>query len=173
MECKNCKNKLKRAPSQAKRSKSGFVFCCRSCAAIFNNKNYPPKRHLTKICKTCLNAVRSDIKYCSICWVRYQKKNYLNDKTLDEATQKRKNDNNRYNQIRQKSRKIYLQSDRPKCCEVCKYDKHIEICHIKDIASFTKETLISEINDLDNLIALCRNHNWELDHGHITISNDF
>jgi predicted restriction endonuclease len=92
----------------------------------------------------------------------------LANKTLAEAIKNRK-DNNRYNQIRRISRKNYLQSDRPKCCEVCGYDKHIEICHIKDIASFSKTTLISEINDLSNLIALCRNHHWELDHGHLTI----
>lgn len=164
MKCKNCENKVNRVPSQSKRSKSGNVFCSRSCCAIFNNKNLP-KRKLTKTCKICKKLIRSDLKYCRDCYVQ---KHYLSNKTLEEAIKNRK-DNNRYNQIRQISRKNYLQSNRPKCCEVCGYDKHIEICHIKDIASFSRKTLICEINDLRNLIALCRNHHWELDHGHLSI----
>lgn len=165
MKCENCGLPVNRPPSQVRKSKSGLVFCSRSCAATINNKNHP-KRHMTRTCDVCKSLIRSDSKYCGVC---YQDKHYLSNKTLEQATQRRKNDNNRYCQIRQISRKTYLQSDRPKCCEVCGYDKHIEICHIKDIASFSKTTLVSEINDLSNLIALCRNHHWELDHGHLTI----
>jgi hypothetical protein len=165
MKCENCKCSVNRLPSQVKKSKSGYIFCSRSCAATFNNKKHP-KRHFTKTCNICKSLIRSDSKYCSGC---YKENHYLDNKTLEQATQRRKNDNNRYCQIRQISRKKYLQSDKPKCCEVCGYDKHIEICHIKDIASFSKTTLVSEINDLSNLIALCRNHHWELDHGHLTI----
>ena len=164
VKCENCKCSVNRIPSQVRKNKSGFIFCSRSCAATFNNKQHP-KRYLTKTCNICKNLIRSDSKYCGVC---YKEKHYLANKTLAEAIKNRK-DNNRYNQIRRISRKNYLQSDRPKCCEVCGYDKHIEICHIKDIASFSKTTLISEINDLSNLIALCRNHHWELDHGHLTI----
>lgn len=159
MKCENCNNEVCRSPSQLKKSKSGYVFCSRSCAATLNNKNHP-KRRFTRTCNICKNLIRADSKYCGIC---YKEKHYLNNKTLEEATQRRKNDNNRYNQIRQISRKNYLQSDRAKCCEICGYDKHIEICHIKDIASFSKTTLVSEINDPSNLIALCRNHHWEFD----------
>jgi hypothetical protein len=165
MECENCKNKVYRCPSQSKKSKSGRAFCSRSCAATFNNKNYP-KRRMTQTCNVCKKLIRADLKYCENC---YQEKHHISNKTLNEATQRRKNDNNRYNQIRQISRKAYMRSDRPKYCEVCGYDKHIEICHIKDIASFSKKTLVSEINDLSNLIALCRNHHWELDHGYLTV----
>jgi hypothetical protein len=165
VKCRNCNKEIRRYPSEIKKSKSGNSFCSRSCTATFNNKNYP-KRQLTKTCNICKNFIRSDLKYCRVC---YQEKNYIINKTLEETTQRRKNDNNRYNQIRQISRKNYMRSDRPKCCAVCGYDKHIEICHIKDIASFSKTTLVSEINDLSNLIALCRNHHWELDHGYLTI----
>lgn len=165
MKCSNCDALVNRLPSEMRKSKSGNSFCSKSCAAVFNNKKHP-KRCRTRRCDICNELIRSDSKYCSGC---YRKKHYLEDKTLEEATQRRKNDNNRYCQIRQISRKKYLQSDKPKCCQVCGYDKHIEICHIKDIASFSKTTIVSEINDLRNLIALCRNHHWELDHGHLTI----
>lgn len=46
---------------------------------------------------------------------------------------------------------------------LCEYSKHIDICHIKDISSFPDETLIKEINNLNNLLALCKNHHWEFD----------
>jgi len=164
MKCENCENEVNRLPSELKKSKSGHVFCSRSCAATFNNKKHP-KRHLTKTCNMCKKLIRSDLKYCGEC---YRKKHFISHKTLEEAIKNRK-DNNRYNQIRQISRKKYLESNRKKCCEVCGYDIHIEICHIKDISSFSKDSLISEINDLSNLIALCRNHHWELDNGHLKI----
>jgi len=50
-------------------------------------------------------------------------------------------------------------------CQKCSYDKHIEICHIKPISTFPLETMLSEINDLKNLIGLCPNCHWEHDFG--------
>lgn len=50
-----------------------------------------------------------------------------------------------------------------KYCNVCGYDKHYEVCHIKSIASFKSNTSVSIINDLTNLIALCPNCHWEHD----------
>lgn len=50
-------------------------------------------------------------------------------------------------------------------CAMCGYDKHFEICHIKSIADFSETALLSEINNIGNLIPLCPNHHWELDHG--------
>ena len=32
------------------------------------------------------------------------------------------------------------------------------------------DQLISEINNIDNLIALCPNHHWEFDHSQLNIS---
>ena len=48
-------------------------------------------------------------------------------------------------------------------CSKCGYDKHVEICHIKSISSFSDETLLSTINHGSNIIALCPNCHWELD----------
>ena len=48
-------------------------------------------------------------------------------------------------------------------CSKCGYDKHVEICHIKSISSFSDETLLNTINHESNLIALCPNCHWELD----------
>ena len=52
---------------------------------------------------------------------------------------------------------------------VCGYSKHIEICHIKAISKFSRQSKIKEINALDNLVALCPNCHWEFDHGLLKI----
>ena len=49
-------------------------------------------------------------------------------------------------------------------CELCCYDKHVEVCHIKPIGSFDGNTKISKINSYNNLILLCPNCHWEFDH---------
>ena len=143
------------------RSKTGNVFCDTSCAAKHNNQTFP-KRRASKHCAKCGAPIRADTlsKYCGDC---YRQARSLNSKTLAEATYN-KTDNNRYTYIRAMARKGYLSSDRPKCCAVCGYDRHIEICHIENIADSPKTAMISDINDLDNLTALCPNHHWEFDH---------
>lgn len=92
----------------------------------------------------------------------------MNDKTygnLMEGTKYQKN-----SRVRQHARKNYFKSDSPNCCIVCGYSKHIDVCHVKDISSFPKDALIKEINDLNNLIGLCKNHHWEFDKN--LLSND-
>lgn len=51
----------------------------------------------------------------------------------------------------------------PYKCAICGYDKHIEIAHIKAVSDFEDSVKISEINSINNLIALCPNHHWEYD----------
>ena len=70
---------------------------------------------------------------------------------------------NARSQIQRHARIIYQNSNRPKQCICCNYDKHYEVAHIKAVSDFNDDTLISEINDIDNLIALCLNHHWEYD----------
>ncbi len=55
-------------------------------------------------------------------------------------------------------------------CAVCGYDKHVEICHRKSVSDFPNTALIAEINAIENLSALCRNHHWELEHGLLKLS---
>ena len=37
------------------------------------------------------------------------------------------------------------------------------MAHIKAVSDYDNDTLISEINDINNLVALCPNHHWEYD----------
>lgn len=74
-----------------------------------------------------------------------------------------------HGKLRGLSRKAYLKSDKPKECHNCGYAKHFDVCHVKDVKDFDGQTLVTEVNSLDNLIALCPNCHWEFDHGHLEL----
>lgn len=93
-----------------------------------------------------------------------------NKKKADQVSGMRKGEvlnhcstSSRFATIRKNARRTYLASDKPKCCLVCGYSKHIEICHVQGITTFPDETKLIVINDLTNLVALCPTHHWELD----------
>ena len=56
-------------------------------------------------------------------------------------------------------------------CKNCGYSLHVELCHIKPVSSFPEIATIGEVNSKDNLINLCRNCHWELDHGFLSIDS--
>jgi hypothetical protein len=64
--------------------------------------------------------------------------------------------------IRSRAR-AYTNTDKP--CVNCSYDKHVEVCHIKNVADFPLTSTLNEINSSENLILLCRNCHWEFDNG--------
>ncbi|QGH78991.1 HNH endonuclease [Streptomyces phage TomSawyer] len=57
-----------------------------------------------------------------------------------------------------------------KACAVCGYTNHVEVAHIKAIASFPDSATAAEVNATTNLIGLCPNHHWEYDNGVLSIS---
>lgn len=71
--------------------------------------------------------------------------------------------------ITRHARKTYEKSDKPKSCCVCGYSKYIDIAHKTPVADFPDDAKVKEINHIDNLVALCKNHHWELDHGELTL----
>lgn len=65
--------------------------------------------------------------------------------------------------LRKHAESVYIKSDLPKCCVVCGYSKHFDVAHRRPVSDFQDSALVSEINDLSNLVALCKNHHWEYD----------
>ncbi len=74
-----------------------------------------------------------------------------------------------HSQVRENARSVYRKSNKPKECTNCGYKHHYHVCHIQAIKNFSSNTQISTINHPDNLIALCPNCHWELDHGLLTL----
>ena len=94
----------------------------------------------------------------------------LHSETKGELFKRYPNWQSARSQIQKNARKIYEESVKPKCCIVCGYDKHYEVAHIKAVSSFDNNVLINEINNPENLIALCPNHHWEYDNNNLDIS---
>lgn len=134
-------------------------FCSRSCSASYTNST-APKRKLQHQCKKCCSPIMSSRTYCKDCsW-------HGSDITLKEAIYTSCHRSSAFALIRSRAR-VIGQKLGWVACQVCGYNKHIEICHRKQISEFPESTLLSEINDQQNLIALCRNHHWEFDHNQL------
>jgi hypothetical protein len=146
-------------------SNDGRRFCSRSCS----NRATPPRRTKTKTCTSCPTLIEAKHRYCSECRPTRDTidAQYLERKICDFV----KNAKYQVNaQLRTLSRATYKASGRPYACQVCGYSTHVEICHIKDIHQCDPNDTIGSICELSNLVALCRNHHWEFDHGHIGIA---
>lgn len=160
--CENCNNEFNKTNSDILRTNHNF--CCRGCAAIFNNKLHPKKQKINHYCIICKKLLTKKRKYCDDC---------LKNKQIDwtKITLKEviyysgQMDSNRYARIRDRAKRVYLSSNKPKKCYICGYDKHFEICHIKPIHLFDLSTPIATVNNINNLVALCPNCHWEFDNG--------
>lgn len=97
------------------------------------------------------------------------KKNDILERTKGELKERRCNYQSYRSSIRKNAYEMFFNNCSDKKCAICGYDKHVEIAHIKPVSEFDDNTLISEINSIDNLIALCPNHHWEFDHGILKI----
>ena len=143
-------------------------FCSKSCAARYNNMIYV-KRPRTKKCQGCDNMVRSNRKNCDECIDL--KKAEPSILTVGEVRgwKSHKHPSWAHAHIRQHGRKKYS-SELKKSCLHCGYSRHLELCHIKAISSFGDDALVSKINSRDNVVFLCRNCHWELDHDFLAVA---
>lgn len=151
----------KRKCAWCEKETRNLKFCSRSCSTKNSNK-VSPKRWKTKQCKLCDTKVASKYIYCSKC--RDHNKLSLDTRTISEVSDRyiKHHKSSAYALIRSRAR-IAMQGDNLKC-ENCGYTKHIEVAHIKPISKFSKDTPISEVNNKNNLLALCPNCHWEFDH---------
>lgn len=136
-------------------------FCSSSCAARFNNRAHPKKQRQRYFCKSCGAETGYRRSYCKDC--DPTKPTDFSDTTIAEVRLRAQYQANAW--IRKLARRAYYTSDRPKCCCICGYSKHFEVCHVQAIQSFPDSTPMKVVNSLENLIALCPNCHWELDHG--------
>lgn len=140
-------------------------FCSRSCSATFINKILP-KRKPTRKCIWCDDIVMSSRhSRCKECQEKYLKtrREHIEQLTLAEARRDHWPIKNKFDYIRVNTR-YHFKDLAAKPCYICGYDKHVELCHIRPIVDFPDDAKIKEINCYGNIIPLCRNHHWELDH---------
>ncbi len=142
-------------------------FCSKSCSASWTNKRFPKRKSKRNtICPSCNGPKDPRSSFCKNC---YSVSNNLGDITLEEAIYKNHHRSSAYALVRTRARILAKKLGIDSECKICGYNKHVEIAHLKSISSFSMDTLISKINSKDNIVALCRNCHWELDHGLIVL----
>lgn len=147
-------NKLNNCPVCGKFTSTKY--CSLSCA----NKDHP-KRKRTTTCVDCGVLITRQRTRCLSCYDKTRM--ILGNKTKGEIAKNKENGANKYSQINGHARTLFRARDSK--CSLCNYSKHVEVCHIRPVRSFSDETLISEINSPENIILLCPNCHWEFDHG--------
>lgn len=56
-------------------------------------------------------------------------------------------------------------------CQVCSYNKHVELAHLKAVSQFDKKSLLKEVNNKDNILVLCPNCHYEYDNGLLSLED--
>ncbi len=157
-------------------------FCSRSCAAKYNNKHMPKRKRkqVTKTCTSCASSFRRQKREtrCVTCvengvYRRHTGLPAVNSQnlTLGDFVQ--------YHQRQGHHKSLYFCEVRAYCrlrndklrtaCQVCGYSTHVDLCHLTPLASFPLTATLGEVNAPENILVLCRNHHWELDHGIISV----
>lgn len=150
--------------------------CGRSCTN--KNRTYVKVRKNAKRirsyceCGSILSGYKS--KLCIGCYQEKLKKDLVkkgNLTSIEDVLKKTEKyrSMHRYQPIRNDAIRILKAFGLKEECKICGYSAHVEVCHIKGIADFTKDSLLSEVNGLSNLVYLCPNHHWELDNGVIKL----
>jgi hypothetical protein len=188
--CQNCGQVIPIGEGRKVREIRRKKFCDHSCASEFTNRDrikYPRVEHCLS-CGIDLPRVRNSSG-------RYSRRTYCDDcrkiiKVENQGkmvrSQLEKKENGQYKQeirlkgdlksktqcwvqwrtvITKHARDTYRSTKNSAKCEVCDYDHHVVVCHIKSVASFPDTATIAEINHPDNLVGLCPNCHWDLDHG--------
>ena len=154
VECLKCGTTFFKKVSEIRKSPTNF--CSRSCSTSYNN-TVSAKRAVTGGCKQCGASISTKYVYCTDC----RGSRLFKNKTFADVIC-RSNKASKYCRIREHARKLYQNIT---ACEVCGYEKHVEICHIKRLSSYDMTALVSEVNDRKNIAVLCPNCHWELDNG--------
>jgi hypothetical protein len=176
--------RAKQSAAEARKKK----FCSKSCAATYNNTLYPKRKAVSSgPCERCGVEVtytkRKDrrrggyrqVRFCKECGSLVRRQNQskngklLCDRTKDEVFSEAKTSWHARNAITWDARRSYNRSGRPKVCATCGYSRHTQVCHKRPVSQFSGDTLVSEINSLENLVPLCPTHHWELDHGFLEL----
>lgn len=127
------------------------IYCSRTCSVTYNNRNRERKKKEKKVKEK--KPIFDYLKGVT-------KKEFFDLKGVYYKFRAI---------IRRHAHYVYHQNNGEKRCNVCGYDKHVEVCHIKSVSSFGDDELITDINSFNNLIGLCPNHHWEFDNGLINL----
>jgi hypothetical protein len=151
--CRGCGTQFSR-PTNGSHDQG--LFCSRTCSArhLGAQRTDVPK----KTCPQCGGPKSYLGAICRACRI-----NEFRLQTLGELRQNF-GTHSFHSKVRSAARGAYIG---PLSCAACGYGLHVEICHIRDVASFPDSAILAEVNSPGNLIALDRRCHWEFDHGYL------
>lgn len=151
-------------------------YCSRTCAIKVNNRLAPKRKRVVSRRIDCgIEYFRRDwprrrCQKCTEIWLSrrgFAAFEALGLKTLgglkDAAIASGMHLSCRWSEVREHCRRVNV--PRGKKCVCCEYDKHVECCHIVALSRLPPETLVRDANAPSNVLILCPNCHWELDHG--------
>jgi hypothetical protein len=155
-------------------------FCSHVCAARCNNATRAARGMQPEgRCFVCGTPIRSYLKYCSECRPKHNMGSLLINNTSVTIAEILCDSDYKCalnNRVRELARILIKSHNIPHICSCCGYTLHVEIHHIKPIASFDVDEKLIAVNNLSNLMLVCRNCHWEVHHGlrePIPIQSDF
>lgn len=169
VNCATCSKEIEKFASELRKHENAF--CSSSCSATYNNplklKSNGKYVLREKVCLNCNKTYTKDgrdaTQTCNqLCYMELGMKQRLMKDSINRSG------SNTYDNIRKNAR-IYSKHFYPAQCMICGYDKHYEVCHVKDLKDFTREETIYEVNNKTNLIHLCPNCHWEFDHNQLDL----
>lgn len=165
--CLSCGNSFERKQT----SHDKLLYCSRVCMLSKQHHlaNKQPRVKPNHLCKTCKVTPLSGSRIlCNSC--KLLKLNTPKQYTLQELRSKY-SISQYHAKIRGLSRSEYFQHNDAErtTCKICGYSLHVDICHIKELHEFPETATLAEVNHLSNLVALCKNHHWEMDNGYLML----
>jgi HNH endonuclease len=155
-------------------------FCRQSCAASYNNQRRTrrsrPRQLKKSLCRDCgclIPSRRGLRKLCDRCLLLFRLPGGVAfpDRTKGDLFAQRSHWQSARCSIREHASQVYRQSGLPLQCFACGYNLHVEIAYRRPVSDFPSTATMREINALSNLVALCRNHHWELDQGLLVLNH--
>lgn len=149
-------------------------FCNRTCSGAYKRGRPTGLKATRPKCLNCENPVgQTRHKYCSkTCSAQHRAEQSMLEqlgRTKGDLFSSRKNWQSARSSIQSMARSAFFANGGPSKCMECGYSKHVDVCHRRDVSDFPDDSTIAEINSLDNLIPLCKNHHWEFDNGYLEI----
>ena len=161
--CLSCKKIIKVNVEQRASDVKKKKFCNRGCFVKHNRNKLISiclenairnleKPKAERVCKGCKKSFygRKDKLFCESC----SDGRKLENKKISECS---------HSSVRSHSRYVMKQTNRDLKCEECGYDKFVEVCHLRPVRDFSKESLLKTVNSIENLKLLCPNCHWEFD----------
>jgi predicted restriction endonuclease len=161
--CRCCNKPIMVDEKQKVREVRRKVFCDHSCSATFNNQQRGIKEPIKKNKEPRPKKKNKESK------PKKEKFEFILGLTKKDLFEKHEIYYRFRAVIRKHAHYIFNKHYKDQKCKVCGYNTHVEVCHIKSVSSFSDDTLIIEINSIDNLVGLCPNHHWEFDNGKIKL----